>query len=375
LYEKDNTQLVWDAIKDPDKHVVIQTAPSVRAGIGEEFGYPIGTPVTGKMVAAIKKLGFDRVFDTDTAADLTIMEEGTEFLNRLNNGGKLPLITSCSPGWVKFCEHEFPDFLDNLSSCKSPQQMFGALIKSYYAKKNNIDPSKIFVVSVMPCTAKKYEGDRQEMEKDVDISITSRELARMIREAGVDFRSLEDAKFDDPLGEATGAGVIFGATGGVMEAALRTVYYILEGKRINELDVKPIRGTEGIKEATIKIAGIDVSVCAVSGLGNARKVLNMVKNGEKNYHFIEIMACPGGCVNGGGQPIVPAKIRNKINVAAERAKAIYSEDQRATYRNSDENEFVKKFYEEFAEAPGSHIAHELLHTHYIKRDRFIDKSK
>ena len=375
LYEKDNTQLVWDAIKDPDKHVVIQTAPSVRAGIGEEFGYPIGTPVTGKMVAAIKKLGFDRVFDTDTAADLTIMEEGTEFLNRLNNGGKLPLITSCSPGWVKFCEHEFPDFLDNLSSCKSPQQMFGALIKSYYAKKNNIDPSKIFVVSVMPCTAKKYEGDRQEMEKDVDISITSRELARMIREAGVDFRSLEDAKFDDPLGEATGAGVIFGATGGVMEAALRTVYYILEGKRINELDVKPIRGTEGIKEATIKIAGIDVSVCAVSGLGNARKVLNMVKNGEKNYHFIEIMACPGGCVNGGGQPIVPARIRNKINVAAERAKAIYSEDQRATYRNSDENEFVKKFYEEFAEAPGSHIAHELLHTHYIKRDRFIDKSK
>ena len=375
LYEKDNTQLVWDAIKDPDKHVVIQTAPSVRAGIGEEFGYPIGTPVTGKMVAAIKKLGFDRVFDTDTAADLTIMEEGTEFLNRLNNGGKLPLITSCSPGWVKFCEHEFPDFLDNLSSCKSPQQMFGALIKSYYAKKNNIDPSKIFVVSVMPCTAKKYEGDRQEMEKDVDISITSRELARMIREAGVDFRSLEDAKFDDPLGEATGAGVIFGATGGVMEAALRTVYYILEGKRINELDVKPIRGTEGIKEATIKIAGIDVSVCAVSGLSNARKVLNMIKNGEKNYHFIEIMACPGGCVNGGGQPIVPAKIRNKINVAAERAKAIYSEDQRATYRNSDENEFVKKFYEEFAEAPGSHIAHELLHTHYIKRDRFIDKSK
>jgi NADP-reducing hydrogenase subunit HndD len=249
--------------------------------------------------------------------------------------------------------------------------MFGALIKSYYAEKNNIDPSKIFVVSVMPCTAKKFESDRDEMEKDVDISITSRELARMIREAGIDFRSVEDAQFDNPLGEATGAGVIFGATGGVMEAALRTVYYILEGKRINELDVKPIRGTQGIKEATIKITGIDVNVCAVSGLGNARKVLNMIKSGEKNYHFIEIMACPGGCVNGGGQPIVPAKIRNRIDVRAERAKALYSEDMRATYRNSDENEFVQKFYKEYAEKPGSHKAHELLHTHYVKRDRYI----
>ena len=373
LYEKDNTQLVWDAIKDPDKYVIIQTAPSVRAGIGEEFGYPIGTPVTGKMVGAIKKLGFDKVFDTDTAADLTIMEEGTEFINRLNNKGKLPLITSCSPGWIKFCEHEFPEFIDNLSSCKSPQEMFGALIKSYYDEKNNIDPTKIFVVSVMPCTAKKFESDRDEMEQDVDVSITSRELARMIREAGIDFRTVEDAQFDNPLGEATGAGVIFGATGGVMEAALRTVYYILEGKRINELDVKPIRGTQGIKEATIKVAGIDVNVCAVSGLGNARKVLNMIKSGEKNYHFIEIMACPGGCVNGGGQPIVPAKIRNKIDIRAERAKALYSEDMRATYRNSDENEFVQKFYNEYAGAPGSHKAHELLHTHYIKRERYLSK--
>ena len=373
LHEKDNTQAVWDAIKDPDKYVVIQTAPSVRAGIGEEFGYPIGTPVTGKMVGAIKKMGFDKVFDTDTAADLTIMEEGTELLTRIKTGGKLPLITSCSPGWIKFCEHEFPEFLDNLSTCKSPQQMFGALIKSYYAEKNNIDPSKIFVVAVMPCTAKKFESDREEMFNDVDVSITSRELARMIREAGIDFRSVEEAQFDNPLGEATGAGVIFGATGGVMEAALRTVYYILEGKRINEEALMPIRGTEGIKEATLKIAGMDVNVCAASGLGNARKVLNMVKSGEKNYHFIEIMACPGGCVNGGGQPIVPASIRNKIDIRAERAKALYSEDKRATYRNSDENVFVQTFYKEYAKEPGSHIAHELLHTHYQKREKHLNK--
>ncbi|HHT94626.1 MAG TPA: NADH-dependent [FeFe] hydrogenase, group A6 [Clostridia bacterium] len=371
IYEKDNTQAVWDAIKDPDKYVVIQTAPSVRAGIGEEFGYPIGTPVTGKMVGAIKKMGFDKVFDTDTAADLTIMEEGTELLTRIKTGGKLPLITSCSPGWIKFCEHEFPEFLDNLSTCKSPQQMFGALIKSYYAEKNNIDPSKIFVVAVMPCTAKKFESDREEMFNDVDVSITSRELARMIREAGIDFRSVEEAQFDNPLGEATGAGVIFGATGGVMEAALRTVYYILEGKRINEEALMPIRGTEGIKEATLKVAGMDVNVCAASGLGNARKVLNMVKNGEKNYHFIEIMACPGGCVNGGGQPIVPASIRNKIDIRAERAKALYSEDKRATYRNSDENPFIQKFYKEYAGEPGSHKAHELLHTHYQKREKHL----
>ncbi len=373
LYEKDNVEKVWDAIKDPDLHVIIQTAPSVRAGIGEFFGYPIGTPLTGKMVGAIKKLGFDRVFDTDTAADLTIMEEGTEFINRVQNGGKLPLITSCSPGWIKFCEHEFPDFIDNLSSCKSPQQMFGALIKSYYAKKHNIAPEKIFCVSVMPCTAKKFESYRGEMIEDVDISITSRELVRMINEAGIDFRNVEEAEFDDPLGEATGAGVIFGATGGVMEAALRTVYFLLEGKRIDEMHLKPIRGTQGIKEATINVAGMDVNVCAVSGLGNARKVLNMIRSGEKNYHFIEIMACPGGCVNGGGQPIVPASIRNQIDIRAERAKALYSEDMRATYRNSDENPFVNTFYEEFAEKPGSEIAHKLLHTTYVKRERYVAK--
>lgn len=373
LYEKDNVEKVWDAIKDPDLHVIIQTAPSVRAGIGEFFGYSIGTPLTGKMVGAIKKLGFDRVFDTDTAADLTIMEEGTEFINRVQNGGKLPLITSCSPGWIKFCEHEFPDFIDNLSSCKSPQQMFGALIKSYYAKKHNIAPEKIFCVSVMPCTAKKFESYRGEMIEDVDISITSRELVRMINEAGIDFRNVEEAEFDDPLGEATGAGVIFGATGGVMEAALRTVYFLLEGKRIDEMHLKPIRGTQGIKEATINVAGMDVNVCAVSGLGNARKVLNMIRSGEKNYHFIEIMACPGGCVNGGGQPIVPASIRNQIDIRAERAKALYSEDMRATYRNSDENPFVNTFYEEFAEKPGSEIAHKLLHTTYVKRERYVAK--
>ncbi|MFA7672572.1 MAG: NADH-dependent [FeFe] hydrogenase, group A6 [Clostridia bacterium] len=371
LYEKDNTKEVWDAIKDPDKYVVIETAPSVRAGIGEEFGYPIGTPVTGKMVGAIKKLGFDKVFDTDTAADLTIMEEGTEFINRLKNGGKLPLITSCSPGWIKFCEHEFPEFLDNVSTCKSPQQMFGAMIKSYFAKKNNLDPNKIFVVSVMPCTAKKFECDREEMDKDVDVAITSRELARMIKEAGIDFTTVDEAQFDDPLGEASGAGHIFGATGGVMEAALRTVYLILEGKPLEDINITPVRGIENIKEATIKIAGIDVNICVASGLGNARKVLNMIKNGEKHYHFIEFMACPGGCVNGGGQPIVPSSIRNKMDIRAERAKALYSEDVNASYRQSDQNPYVKAFYSEYAGEPGSEIAHELLHTHYTKRNRYL----
>jgi len=374
LKEKDNTAQVFDAIADPDKYVIVQTAPAVRAALGEEFGYEIGTPVTGKMAAALKKLGFDKVFDTDTGADLTIMEEGTELLNRLQNGGKLPLITSCSPGWIKFCEHNFPDFLDNLSSCKSPHQMFGAILKTYYAEKHNIDPAKMVVVSVMPCVAKKFESDRDEMEvkglRDVDIVISTRELAKMIKEAGIQFTKLADEKFDNPFEEATGAGVIFGATGGVMEAALRTVAEILEGKSIDKIEYDAVRGTEGIKEATLNIAGKDIRVAVAHGLGNARKLLESIRSGEKMYEFIEIMACPGGCVTGGGQPICSAKTQMDIDVKTERAKALYSEDERSTIRKSHENPDIKLLYSDFLGEAGSHKCHELLHTHYKARDLF-----
>ncbi|MBO5505045.1 MAG: iron hydrogenase small subunit [Clostridia bacterium] len=374
LTEKDNTKEVWDAINDPETVVVVQTAPAVRAALGEEFGMAIGTPVTGKMAAALRRVGFDRVFDTDTGADLTILEEGTEFINRLKNGGKLPLITSCSPGWVKFCEHNFPDFLDNLSSCKSPHQMFGAVVKSFYAEKNGLDPKKIFNVSVMPCVAKKFESARPEMEneglRDIDAVISTRELAKMIKESGIDFVNLPDEKFDAPFEEASGAGVIFGCTGGVMEAALRTVSEVLEGKSFDNVEYHAVRGTEGIKEATLNIAGTDVKIAVVSGLGNARKLLDAIRAGEADYHFIEIMACPGGCVNGGGQPIVPSKVRAKIDIKTERAKALYSEDERATIRKSHENPDITLLYKEFFGEPGSHKAHELLHTHYTKRDKF-----
>ncbi len=374
LTEKDNTKEVWDAINDPETVVVVQTAPAVRAALGEEFGIAIGTPVTGKMAAALRRVGFDRVFDTDTGADLTILEEGTEFINRLKNGGKLPLITSCSPGWVKFCEHNFPDFLDNLSSCKSPHQMFGAVVKSFYAEKNGLDPKKIFNVSVMPCVAKKFESARPEMEneglRDIDAVISTRELAKMIKESGIDFVNLPDEKFDAPFEEASGAGVIFGCTGGVMEAALRTVSEVLEGKSFDNVEYHAVRGTEGIKEATLNIAGTDVKIAVVSGLGNARKLLDAIRAGEADYHFIEIMACPGGCVNGGGQPIVPSKVRAKIDIKTERAKALYSEDERATIRKSHENPDITLLYKEFFGEPGSHKAHELLHTHYTKRDKF-----
>ena len=374
LTEKDNTKEVWDAINDPETVVVVQTAPAVRAALGEEFGMAIGTPVTGKMAAALRRVGFDRVFDTDTGADLTILEEGTEFINRLKNGGKLPLITSCSPGWVKFCEHNFPDFLDNLSSCKSPDQMFGAVVKSFYAEKNGLDPKKIFNVSVMPCVAKKFESARPEMEneglRDIDAVISTRELAKMIKESGLDFVNLPDEKFDAPFEEASGAGVIFGCTGGVMEAALRTVSEVLEGKSFDNVEYHAVRGTEGIKEATLNIAGTDVKIAVVSGLGNARKLLDAIRAGEADYHFIEIMACPGGCVNGGGQPIVPSKVRAKIDIKTERAKALYSEDERATIRKSHENPDITLLYKEFFGEPGSHKAHELLHTHYTKRDKF-----
>ncbi len=376
LREKDDTDKVWQALANPELHVVVQTAPAVRVAIGEEFGLPIGTRCTGKMVAALSKLGFAKVFDTDTAADLTIMEEGTELLNRIQNGGKLPVITSCSPGWIKFCEHNYPEFLDNLSSCKSPHEMFGAVLKSYYAEKMGIDPAKIFVVSVMPCTAKKYEAARPELSAnglaDVDVVITTREAAKMIKEAGIDFNNLEDKQFDNPMGEATGAAVIFGATGGVMEAALRTVAEIIEGKSFDNVEYTAVRGIEGIKEATVEFGGKKVRAAVANGLGNARKLLDSMKDGEK-YDFVEIMACPGGCANGGGQPIQPSNVRSWTDLRTERAKAIYEEDASLPIRKSHENPIVKKMYEEYFEKPGSHKAHELLHTHYTARANYPEK--
>lgn len=374
LREKDSTDKVWDAIADPEKIVVVQTAPAVRAALGEEFGMPIGTAVTGKMAAAIRRLGVDYTFDTDTGADLTIMEEGTELINRIKNGGKLPLITSCSPGWIKFCEHNFPDFLDNLSSCKSPHQMFGAIIKSYWAEKNDIDPENIVTVSVMPCVAKKFECGREEMEvggnRDVDIVISTRELARMIKSAGIEFNELPDEKFDQPFEEASGAAVIFGATGGVMEAALRTVADVLTGEELDKLDYTEVRGTQGIKEATVKIGELEVKAAIAHGLGNARALLESIRDGKADYDFIEIMACPGGCVTGGGQPIVPARVQMTKNIKELRAGALYSEDKGAAIRKSHKNPDIELLYKEFLTEPGSHKAHELLHTHYTKRSKF-----
>ncbi len=371
LTEKDYTDQVFEAIADPDKFVVVQTAPSVRAALGEEFGYPMGTNVEGKMAAALRRLGFDKVFDTDFSADLTIMEEANEFIERVQNGGVLPLITSCSPGWVKYCEHYFPDMTENLSSCKSPQQMFGAVLKTYYAEKEGIDPAKIVSVSVMPCTAKKFEVGRDDQDAsgypDVDIAITTRELARMIRRMGLKFTELPDEDFDDPLGTSTGAGVIFGATGGVMEAALRTAVEKLTGKELENLDFTEVRGVEGIKEASYGVAGMNVKVAVASGLGNAKKLLEKVKSGEVEYHFIEIMGCPGGCVNGGGQPQVPGSVRNTVDIRAERAKALYSQDAAMPLRKSHENPAIIKLYEEYLGKPGSHKAHEILHTTYVKR--------
>lgn len=371
LSEKDANDDVLAAIADPTKHVVVQTAPAVRAALGEEFGLPIGTDVEGKMAAALRRLGFDKVFDTNFSADLTIMEEAHEFLDRVQNGGKLPLITSCSPGWIKYCEHYFPEMIENLSSCKSPQQMFGAITKTYYAEKMGIDPKDIVCVSVMPCTAKKFEIGRDDQDAagvpDVDISITTRELARLIKRVGLDFVNLPEEGFDDPLGESTGAGVIFGATGGVMEAALRTAVETLSGEELKELDFKEVRGTEGIKEATYPVAGMDVKVAVASGLRNAKELLEKVNAGEADYHFIEIMGCPGGCVNGGGQPQVTAHVRNFVDYKAIRAKVLYDKDVNKQLRKSHENPSIKKVYEEYLGEPGSHRAHELLHTTYVKR--------
>ena len=371
LYEKDFVDDVLAAIEDPKKHVVVQPAPSVRAALGEEFGYPMGTDVEGKMAAALRRIGFDKVFDTDFSADLTIMEEAHEFIERVQNGGVLPMMTSCSPGWVKYCEHYFPDLLDNLSSCKSPQQMFGAVTKTYYAEKAGIDPKDIVCVSIMPCTAKKFEIGRDDQAAagvpDVDISLTTRELARLIRKVGIDFRSLPDEGFDDPLGESTGAGVIFGATGGVMEAALRTAVETLTGEELSDVEFTEVRGTDGIKEATYHVADMDVKVAVASGLSNAKQILEKVRAGEADYHFIEIMCCPGGCVNGGGQPQVHADVRNFEDVRAIRAKVLYDNDAAKTLRKSHDNPSIKKLYEEYLGAPGSEKAHHILHTSYVKR--------
>ena len=371
LTEKDATKEVWAALNDPKKFVVFQPAPAVRVAIGEEFGMPIGTRCTGKLAAAMRRLGADRVFDVDFGADLTIMEEGTELLQRIQNGGVLPMITSCSPGWIKFCEHFYPEFIPNLSTCKSPNQMQGAVTKTYFAEKNGLDPRDIFVVSVMPCTAKKFEIQRPEMGRDgyrdVDANLTTRELARMIRQAGIDFVHLPDEEFDDVLGESTGAAVIFGVTGGVMEAALRTVADILTKQDLKEIEYQDVRGLTGIKEATVSVAGMDVKVAVAHGTANAAKLLDAIKAGEKTYHFIEIMGCPGGCVTGGGQPIVDARTRYFIDPKAARAAATYDEDEAMTIRKSHENPAIKKIYEEFLGEPCGHKSHELLHTHYVDR--------
>ena len=374
LKEKENIQDVWKKLRDEDAFVVVQTAPAVRVALGEEFGMPIGTNVAGKMITALKSIGFDRVFDTNTGADLTIMEEANEFIERIQNDGVLPMITSCSPGWVRFAEKNFPENLEHLSSCKSPHQMFGAIIKSYFADKYNIDKEKICVVSVMPCIAKKYECSRDEMEvdgiRDVDYVITTRELARMIKQANIDFCELEDGKFDEPMGEASGAGAIFGTTGGVMEAAIRTAVDTLEGKSMDKLEYTQVRGEKGIKEATLKIAGKDIKVAVASGLANARKIMEQIKDGKCDYHFVEIMACPGGCIMGGGQPIKSSKIRSTVDVAKLRRDALYSIDEKSVVRKSHENPFMIKLYKEFLEKPGSHKAHKYLHTTYTKKEKY-----
>ena len=380
LHEKEETDKVWAAIQDPSKHVVMQVAPAVRAAIGEEFGLPIGTRATGKMFAAMKRLGADKVYDTNWGADLTIMEEGTELLNRINNGGVLPMITSCSPGWIRFCEFYYPEFIPNLSTCKSPHEMEGALIKTYYAKNNNIDPKDIVVVSVMPCTSKKTEAAREQLVnadglKDVDIVITTRELARMIREAGMDFNSLPDEGPDqDLMGEYTGAAVIFGATGGVMEAAVRTVADILEEKDLPEFEYKAVRGVDAdIKEAELTLGGKNIRVAVAHSTAAARKLLDAIKDGSApEYTFIEIMGCSGGCVCGGGQPQVPAQKLMDIDIRAERAKALYEEDEILPQRKSHKNSQIDKLYKEFLGAPNGHLAHELLHTTYAKREIYPD---
>lgn len=368
LSEVSHVEMVWDAINDPQKFVILQTAPAVRVSIGEPFGLPPGTVTTGKMVAAFRRLGFDRVFDTNFAADLTIIEEGHEFIARLKQGGKLPLITSCSPGWIKFMEHFYPELMENVSTCKSPQQMFGAVAKTYYAQKLGIDPKDMVVVSIMPCTAKKFECQRDEMRasgfQDVDFSLTTREAARMLQEKGIDLKEMPEEDFDDPLGISTGAAAVFGATGGVMEAALRSVYEILTGKTLEKVDFYSVRGMDGVKEATVEINGMEIHVAVAHGLGNARKVLDEVRAGRSKYHFIEIMACPGGCIGGGGQPIP-----TNLEIRMKRIEAIYQVDRSLPLRKSHENPAIKRLYEEFLGEPNGERAHHLLHTYYVPRER------
>ncbi len=374
LHEKDETSKVIAALNNPQKHVVVGVAPAVRAQMGEFFGMPIGTNTEGKIATALHAMGFDGVFDVDTAADITIMEEGTEFIDRLQNNGALPLITSCSPGWIKFAEYYYPEFIRNLSSCKSPQGMFGSLMKTYYAEKMNLNPEDIFVVSIMPCTAKKFESGREDLRVNgldpIDVSLTSREFASLINRMGIRFNELADGEFDPIFGIASGAGHIFGVTGGVMEAALRTVSEVLNNKPLEKLEFEAVRGFEDIKEATLDIAGKEVRVAVTSGLSNARKLLDMVKSGEKNYHFIEVMACPGGCINGGGQPIQPSSVTNFEDIREKRAAALYNEDAAMTLRKSHENPVVKEIYDTYLEKPGSHKAHEILHTTYKARNKY-----
>ena len=374
LHEKDDTKKVWLKLKDPDTYTIVQTAPAVRVALGEEFGMPIGQNVQGKMITALKKLGFDKVFDTNTGADFTIMEESNEFIDRINEGKTLPMITSCCPAWIRFAEKNYPDLLGHLSSCKSPHQMFGALLKSYYAKKMGIAPEKIYVVSVMPCIAKKSECVREEMQqdgiRDVDAVITTRELARMIKQGNIEFISLEDSEYDDPMGEATGAAAIFGTTGGVMEAALRTATDVIERKDLGNFEYEEVRGKKGIKRATVTIADKDIKVVVASGLKNARTIMEEIKSGKADYQFVEIMACPGGCIMGGGQPIKSSKIRSTTDVRKLRADSIYSIDEKSVIRKSHQNPVVKKIYEEFIEEPGSKIAHKYLHTTYHKEEMY-----
>ena len=374
LYEKDDTQKVLDAIGDPTKHVVVQAAPAVRATLGECFDMPIGTDVTGKLFAALRRLGFDKVFDTNFGADITIMEEANELLDRIKNGGVLPMVTSCSPGWIKYCEHYYPTELAHLSTCKSPQQMQGAVIKTYYAEKNGIDPKDIVSVSVMPCTAKKFECGRDNESAsgyaDVDIVLTTRELGRMIKSAGIKFTSLPDEEPDAPLGRGTGAAVIFGTTGGVMEAALRTAAEAITGKELENVEFTEVRGMEGVKEASYKLGDMDVKVAVASGTKNAKILMDKIKDGTADYTFVEIMGCPGGCINGGGQPVQPASVRNFVDYKTLRANALYENDKSRPHRKSHENEDVQEVYREFLGEPNSHKAHEILHTSYVKRSMF-----
>ncbi|MDD3303756.1 MAG: NADH-dependent [FeFe] hydrogenase, group A6 [Clostridia bacterium] len=378
LVEKSNVGQLREALADKNKIVIIQTAPAVRATIGEEFGMPIGTLVTGKMVAALRRIGFDKIFDTDLGADMTIMEEATEFIERLKSNSNLPMITSCSSGWITFAEKFYPELLSHLSSTKSPMEILGTLIKTYYAKKEGIDPKDIYSVALMPCSAKKAEIIRDELKLEgniqaVDNVITTREMARMLKEANIDLASLNDEEYDNPLGEATGAGHIFGTTGGVMEAALRSVSYLLDGTEVKNVEFKQVRGTKAIKEATITIAGKEHKIAISQGLSNASILLNQIKDGTSPYSFIEVMTCPGGCINGGGQPIVDEYKASKIDVKGLRAKALYKADKKAKFRKSHENQSVQKIYSDFIGKPNGKVAHELLHTHYNKQEVYTEK--